>query len=225
MPNLLPSVSSSTFDNGGDAVSSLFSGFGDLAQGNLKAKGLNIQAEGLRLKATGDLAEATNYDRATSLAEANEKFTEQSTAIQQMQLERSNTMQIGQQRADFAGAGFAASGSALDILRDSASQGALTKAVLGQQGLITEAGYQEQADSYKAMADAARTTAAGEQHIASETDQLASDTRSASKIGAAGDFISSAFKIASLFVAPEAAVVGQAAKSAVGDPSGIGGLY
>ncbi len=46
-----------------------------------------------------------------------------------------------------AGAGLGESGSALDILRDSASQGALTKATLGQQGLINEAGYQEQQQS------------------------------------------------------------------------------
>jgi hypothetical protein len=58
-----------------------------------------------------------------------------------------------------AGAGFAESGSALDLLCSSVQQGALTHAVLGQQGLITEAGYTERAQSYKTMADAA--TAAG----------------------------------------------------------------
>jgi hypothetical protein len=45
-------------------------------------------------------------------------------------------------QASTAGSGFQASGSSLDILRDSASQGAIAHAVLGQQGLITEAGYQ-----------------------------------------------------------------------------------
>jgi len=188
-------LSSSTFSSAGGAVSDLFGGIGDILQGNLKAKGLNIQAEGLRLKATGDLAEATNYDRATVLAEQNKQFTETSTAVQQAQLDRSNYLQIGRQSSEIAGAGFAASGSALDILRDSASQGALSKQVLGQQGLITEAGYQEQADSYKTLADTARTTAAGEQNIANETDQLAKDTKDASGIAAAGNFISSALKV------------------------------
>jgi hypothetical protein len=42
--------------------------------------------------------------------------------------------------AQVAGDGFAASGSALDILRSSAAQGAIAKAVTGYQGLITEAG-------------------------------------------------------------------------------------
>jgi hypothetical protein len=41
------------------------------------------------------------------------------------------------------------------VLRDSAAQGALTHAVLGQQGLITEAGYKQQAQSYTTMQQAA----------------------------------------------------------------------
>ncbi len=41
----------------------------------------------------------------------------------------------------------------------------MTKAVLGEQGLITEAGYQEQADSYRKMASAA--------DIAIQVDKLA----------------------------------------------------
>ena len=187
-------ISSSTFSNAGGAVSDLFGGIGDILQGGLKAKGLNIQAEGLRLKATGDLAEATNYDRATVLAEQNKQFTETSNAIQESQLDRSNYLQIGGQQAAIAGAGGAASGSALDILADSARQGALSKQVLGQQGMITEAGYEEQAASYKTLADTARTTAAGEQNIANETDQLAKDTKSASDIAAIGSFASSALK-------------------------------
>src|ERR1019366_2908418 len=47
--------------------------------------------------------------------------------------------------------GFGEGGSGGDILRSSASEGALNRAVLVQQGHITEAGYQEQADSYTAM--------------------------------------------------------------------------
>jgi hypothetical protein len=62
-------------------------------------------------------------------------------------------MSLGRTQAAVAGAGLAESGSALDILRESASEGATTKAVIGQQGLITEAGYQEQA--YTNMANAA----------------------------------------------------------------------
>jgi hypothetical protein len=127
-------------------------------------------AEGHRYKAKGDLFEAENYDRASALATQNEKFTEQSTAIKQSQLDRENYKMIGGQQADVAGAGFAASGSALDLLRDSASQGALQKAVGAEQGLITEAGYTEQAESYTTMSKAAHMAADAENQAAFGAD-------------------------------------------------------
>ena len=61
-------------------------------------------------------------------------------------------------------------GSALDIMRDSASQGVLTHAVLGQQGLITEAGYTEQAQSYKTMQDAATQAGNAENNASTFAD-------------------------------------------------------
>jgi hypothetical protein len=142
------SFGASTLTSASGAVSDLFAG------------------EGLRAKAEGDRLEATNYDRASVLATQNEKFTETSTAIKQAQLDRENFKMIGGQQADIAGAGFAASGSALDLLRDSAQQGALTKAIGAEQGLITEAGYTEQADSYTTMAKAARMAADADENAA-----------------------------------------------------------
>lgn len=182
------------FSNAAGAVNDLFAGVGDFLQGNLKGKGLNLQASGIRIKAQGDLAEATEYDLAGGLAKQNIAFTQQSQAVKQMQLNRQIESSLGGTSADVAGAGLAASGSALSILRDSASQGALTKQVLGQQGLITEAGFQEQADSYKVMSDAARSAAAQEFSIADQTDQLANDTKSAANVAGIGSFASSAIK-------------------------------
>jgi len=130
-------VSDKTFSDFGGAASDLFASFGDKA------------------KAQGDFAEAKAYGLASDLATQNEQFTETSTAIKEAQQQREMMQTLGGQQADVASAGFAASGSALDLLRDSASQGALTHAVLGQQGLITEAGYNEQAQSYKIMQGAA----------------------------------------------------------------------
>jgi len=190
----MSSATGSIFDTAGAAVNDLFGGIGDMQQGALKAKGLNLQAAGLRIKAQGDLAEASEYDLAGELATKNARFTEESTAIKEAQLQRSITQTIGGQQADVAGAGFAQSGSALDIMRDSASQGALTSAVMGQQGLITEAGYKEQADSYALMSGAARMAAAGEFDIANQTDQLAKDTESAADTAGMGKFFSSAIK-------------------------------
>jgi hypothetical protein len=51
------------------------------------------------------------------------------------------------------------SGSALDLLRDSASQGALTKATLQQQGIIDQDSYEAQAKSYDLMQQSALVAA------------------------------------------------------------------
>lgn len=130
-------LSNDTFNNAGGAVSDLF-------------------------KAQGDKAEGQNYELAADYARQNVDFTKQSTAIKEMQLDRSIYKSLGETQAAVGGSGLAASGSALDILRDSASQGSLTKSVLAEQGAITEAGYDEQAHSYDTMANAAKMAAEGD---------------------------------------------------------------
>lgn len=176
-----------TFSAAGGAVSELFAGFGAKSKAELQAQGMRITAEGtlitaqgtrlnaqsLRTKAGGDLAEADNYDLASGLAEANKAYTEQSTRLQQSQTDRQIFQATGAQRAGAAGAGFAEGGSAGDLLRDSASQGALAKATLAQQGVITEAGYEEQSQSYKTLSGAARATAASEYDMATKTEGIA----------------------------------------------------
>jgi hypothetical protein len=185
------------FSSAGGAVSDLFAASADRAKG------------------AGDRIEAQNYDLASSLATQNEKFTETSTAIKESQQQRELMFNLGGQQADTAGAGFAASGSSLDILRDSASQGALTHAVLGQQGLITEAGYTEQAQSYTNMAGAAR--------MAADAADKAAEGSTITGI------IKGVAAVASIGLAPftggASLAVGGAALSAVGDANGIGGLY
>lgn len=130
-------LSNTTFSDTAGGVSDIFSSFGHDA------------------KARGDIAESLNYQLAAGYANENEKYTELSTGIKELQLNRSIYQAIGGQQADVAGAGFAASGSALDLMADSANQGALAKSVLAQQGIITEAGYREQAQSYTNMSNAA----------------------------------------------------------------------
>jgi hypothetical protein len=183
-----------TFTDLGGAASDIFAGFGDNA------------------KASGDFAEAREYPLAAGLATQNEKFTETSTAIKEAQQSREMTQTIGGQQADVASAGFSEGGSALDLMRDSAAQGALTHAVMGEQGLITEAGYTEQAASYKNMSEAA--TAAGN---AANNAGIFADITGGIKLVAG---------LASMFTgAGEVAAVGGAATSAMGDATGIGGLY
>jgi hypothetical protein len=144
----VPQIGSGFFSNIGAGVSGFFQGEADLA------------------KAQGDKLEGQAYTEAAGLADQNAAFTVQSEALQEFQANRSAEKTIGGIQADVATNGFTQGGSALDILRDSANQNALQAATLKQQGLITEAGYQEQAASYRIMADAASKAASAEQTAA-----------------------------------------------------------
>jgi hypothetical protein len=83
-----------TFSDIGTAVSDIFAAQGD------------------ELKAKGAAFEQQSYVEAAALAKQNEAFTEMSTAIKQSQADRNLYQALGTTRADVAGAGFAASGSA-----------------------------------------------------------------------------------------------------------------
>lgn len=139
-------LSNATFSNLGGAVSDIF---GAMSAG---------------VKAKGDLAEARGYEMAASLADQNARFTEMSTGVKEYQAARQLFQVQGEAEAGIGGAGLAASGGALDILRSNAQQGALNAALLGQQGLITEAGFKEQAQSYRTMAAAANMAAASDKN-------------------------------------------------------------
>ncbi|SHN86006.1 hypothetical protein [Bradyrhizobium erythrophlei] len=183
-------LSDSVFGNAGGAVSDLFGAFGAEQNANLKA-------ESLDLKAKGDLAEAQQYDLA-------DQYTKTIGAVQSQQQQRSTTMQIGGQQAAQAGAGFAASGSGLDILADSASQGALAKATI-------QTGTEEKSESYELMANTARMTAAGE-------EQIANETRSAGQTAMWGDIAGGLLKGAAAVagLATGTGLFGDLASAAVG---------
>lgn len=113
-------------------------------------------AKAYKYKAQGAAFEKENYERAAVLARKNEEYERVATQIKATQQDRDLFKSLGQTRADVASAGFTESGSALDILRESASQGALAHAVTEQQGLINVEAYEEQAKSYVNMAQAAQ---------------------------------------------------------------------
>jgi hypothetical protein len=140
-------------------ISGISAGIGDI-----------FAASADKSKAQFDLTEGQEYSEAAALAGQNEQFTQMSTAIKEAQQSRQIAMGEGATEAGVAGAGFAKSGSALDIMRSNAQQGALQQAVTGQQGLITEAGYQEQQASYTLMAGAANTAASAEETAAKDSD-------------------------------------------------------
>jgi hypothetical protein len=220
---------SSTFSNAGGAASDLFAGFAATSSANLKAQGLNIDAEGNIIKAQGDLAEGQNYDLAASLAEQNKQFTIQSTAIKELQIQRQTSQTIGGQQADVAGAGFGSGGSAAFLLADSAAQGRLAQSVAEKQGQITEASYDEQAQSYNTLSAAAKTAAGEEETIAGQTQNLAQETIAAGKTSATGDFISSALKgaaaVASIALAPATGGVSLAVGGLFTGSAAQAGLY
>jgi len=108
--------------------------------------------------AKGATASAGSYDEAAAIARQNAEIVKQATAIKQEQETRTIFKTLGTQRAQVGGAGFAESGSALDLLADSATQGAFTKAITAEQGAITENSYAEQAGLYSGMAKAARSS-------------------------------------------------------------------
>jgi hypothetical protein len=121
-------------------------------------------------RAQGDVIEGQEYGLAADLAGRNEEYTALSTDIKEAQESRSIYQTVSTQQANVAGAGFGEGGSAIDLLRDSASQGALAKATLGEQGLITEAGYNEQQQSYLDMQAAANMAAGAERTAATGMD-------------------------------------------------------
>lgn len=153
----------STFANAGGAVSDLFA---------YKASGI---------KATGDLAEAGGYARAAALARENIPLEEAATKIQQTQVAREALKTIGGQEADISGAGFAASGTALDLLRSSASQGALASQLIGEQGAIQVNAYEQQAEAYDTMSEAA-TFAANAEKQAGKGDLIGGAIKGAGAI-------------------------------------------
>ena len=103
----------------------------------------------------GASAEAKSYTGAAQLAEQNSQLTQASTRIQNLQLARQISMTEGTQTAEVAGAGFTESGSALDLMKASQSQGALATALNNIQGSITENSYAAQAGAYQAEAKSA----------------------------------------------------------------------
>lgn len=106
--------------------------------------------------AAGSFAESKSYKRAAGLSEQNAEITRASTRIQQTQAQREIFQTIGGQQAQVGSAGFASSGSALDLMRSSASQGALTKSLIQAQGTINANGYESEAESYRSMSKASK---------------------------------------------------------------------
>ena len=131
----------SNVEAAGGGISDFFAGFGDIDK--MKADELEQGQDELAAQYAGQEAQ----------------FSQDSTAIQMAQKNREATMAMGKTASEVAGAGFAASGSGLDIMRSNAQQGALAQAVTSEQGQIQTQGYQEQQQSFETMATIAGNSA------------------------------------------------------------------
>lgn len=169
-------LSSATFSDIGGAVSDIFGG--------------QAQSDALLSTAKGATLEAKNYGMAADLAGKNEQYTEESTALQTLQQERTNYQAYSGAQSDIAGAGFRESGSGLYILQDNARQGQLAISTLQKQGLITEEGYREQAASYQNLQQAALYQAAADRKAAEK----------AREGGILGGILKGAAAVATLFI-------------------------
>lgn len=96
-----------------------------------------------------------NYANAAQMAEQNANLTAYSTQVQQYQAQRKTNQVIGMQQAAVGASGFQESGSALDLLRSSTQQGALTQSMIGLQGQMNEDQYKEEEETYQNEAKAA----------------------------------------------------------------------
>lgn len=110
---------------------------------------------------SADKQSAGSYDKAAALELVNARIAGSSTQIQETALKRQIYSTEGAQTDAIAGSGFASSGTALDLARDTAKQGALSNSLLAANGEIQIQDYTEKSNEYAAEATAARTAAKG----------------------------------------------------------------
>jgi hypothetical protein len=109
----------------------------------------------------GDQAEGNAYGKAAKIDTQNEEIAKQAGQIQQTQEQRQAFQVEGATQAQVGGAGFAASGSSLDIMRSSAQQASLQKQLITAQTQINVNNYAEQAAANKGMEAAANAASSG----------------------------------------------------------------
>ena len=172
MADTAPSTGEIIGDVGG-AVSSFGTAVGDL----YSAQGAKAEQDAL-FRAAGMAGTAADLSgQAAGIAGKNITIEEASTLLQVYQQQRNLSSTLGTQKAQVGAAGFAESGSALDLLASSREQGAIQRDVLVAQGAINEnsfreqqLGYQTQQQAYlgQQATDYAQAKAAG---IAAKNDQ------------------------------------------------------
>lgn len=109
----------------------------------------------------GKFDEGGAYSDAAKYASQNAIIAQEAGDIKKEQASRQIFKVIGAQKAEYAGAGLTGGGSAQEVLRSSVQQGALEKAIIGEQTQIDVNGYLEQAAQFRGMAAAADAAGIG----------------------------------------------------------------
>jgi hypothetical protein len=204
------SLNPSLFTSATSAVSALTQGATDKAQAQSAAEqaaAAQTTASADLLQGQGDVIEGQAYGEAASLAELNAQYTKTATNVAVAQGQQQIYQTIGGVKASAGSAGLTTGGTAGDILRMSASQGALNQDITLSQGQINVAGYNEQAQSYQAMQSAAmlasqeQTLASqGEQDVSQGYQDVSQGYETAASYSDIGAIISGAGAVASLFM-------------------------
>jgi len=115
-------------------------------------------ADASETTAHGDFAAAAHYADAADMSLENKQIAHSATLMREDQLTKHIRESMGTQEAVTAGAGVEG-GSERDLMKQSAQQGSLAKAVLNEQGALQERSYEQQAIGLRAQETSA--TAAG----------------------------------------------------------------
>lgn len=151
-------LSSDEVSGGGGAASSLgltdyTSAIGGLAGGVGDAFSSYQTMQGAQHEAAADR-------QAAALAGLDISYEKESVSLQQTAQQRQLLKTEGKAQAAIGADNFSTgSGSAYDIMKENAQQGALAHGIMGIQGLITESGYAAQQQAYLGKAQAADAAA------------------------------------------------------------------
>lgn len=128
---------------------------------DFNALGYFGNAAGDLFGAAGEGIAAKGYTEAAGRERLAAKITAGATVIQRAAAYRQVERTLGGQRADIASAGFSFSGSAIDLMADSARQGAISDALIENQGQIEVQGHESSAAMYENQAAQAKKRQSG----------------------------------------------------------------
>lgn len=111
--------------------------------------------------AVGSEAAASAYSKAAKINQSNAVIAESSARLNAQLTERNTVQTLGTTAASTAATGFELSGSAGDIMRYQAQQGALAKSLIQSQGELQAQSFAAQAAAERGQAAASKAQAGG----------------------------------------------------------------